>query len=248
MKLLQKSIITILSAVCILVILASGAVILAFLHEYRTESRVYASLEENVQTSTIAQDDDTEGDSVLPFIDFEALKAINPDIVGWILIPDTRINYPIVKRENDNSYYLDHLFDGTENRAGCIFLDTRCSFGDPHVLIHGHNMANGSMFRDLNLFKNRQFFQEHPCYYIFTPGKTYTVEIFAGSILRIDSPVWQLDFSNTADQMDWLSDCWSAASVSRTLTLTPEDTVITLSTCSYEYTQARWIVQGCLHE
>ena len=109
-------------------------------------------------------------------------------------------------------------------------------------------MANGSMFRDLNLFKNHKFFQEHPCYYIFTPEKTYTVEIFAGSILRIDSPVWQLDFSNTADQMDWLSDCRSAASVSRALTLTPEDTVITLSTCSYEYTQARWIVQGCLHE
>ena len=116
MKLLQKIIVTILSAVCILVIRASGAVILAFLHEYRTESRVYASLEENVQTSTIAQDDDTEGDSELPSIDFEALKAINPDIVGWILIPDTRINYPIVKRENDNSYYLDHLFSVPSNR------------------------------------------------------------------------------------------------------------------------------------
>lgn len=248
MKLLQKTIIAILSAVCILVILVSGAVILAFLHEYRTESRVYASLEESIQTPTIAQDDDTEGDSVLPSIDFEALKAINPDIVGWILIPDTRINYPIVKRENDNSYYLNHLFDGTENRAGCIFLDTRCSFGDPHVLIHGHNMANGSMFRDLHLFKNRKFFQEHPYYYIFTPEKTYTVEIFAGSVLRIDSPVWQLNFSNSTDHMGWLSTCWSAAAVSRSLTLTPENTIITLSTCSYEYSQTRWVVQGYLHE
>ena len=244
MKLLQKTIITILSAVCILVILVSGAVILAFLHEYRTESRVYASLEENIQMPTIAQDDDTEGDSTLPSIDFDALKAINPDIVGWILIPDTRINYPIVKRENDNSYYLNHLFDGTENRAGCIFLDTRCSFGDPHVLIHGHNMANGSMFRDLNLFKNQQFFQEHPYYYLFTEEDTYVVEVFAGSILQIGSPVWQLSFSNTVNREQWLSECWRAVSIRRSLALAPEDTIITLSTCTYEYKQARWVIQG----
>ena len=70
---------------------------------------------------------------------------------------------------------------------------------DSHVLIHGHNMGNGTMFRNLNLFKNRQFMIEHPAFYLYTPDEVYTVEIFAGSIVRIDSPLWQLDFTGRED-------------------------------------------------
>ena len=175
-----------------------------------------------------------------------ALAQTNPDLVGWLYIPDTRSNYPIEKRENDNEYYLNHLFDGTPNKSGCIFLDTRCNLGDSHCLIHGHNMGNGTMFRDLTLFKNRQFFQEHPYCLILTPAQNYVLEIFAGSVVRIDSPVWKLEFSGNSDRQHWLSDCWNAASVSRPVTLNAEDKIVTLSTCTYEHKQARWILQGRL--
>ena len=173
-----------------------------------------------------------------------ALAQTNPDLVGWLYISDTRSNYPIVKRENDNEYYLNHLFDGTPNKSGCLFLDTRCNLGDSHCLIHGHNMGNGSMFRDLTLFKNKQFLQEHPYALVLTPDQNYVIEFFAGSVVRIDSPVWQLQFFGSSDRQQWLSDCWNAASVSRPVTLNAEDKIVTLSTCTYEYNQARWIHQS----
>lgn len=102
------------------------------------------------------------------------------------------------------------------------------------------------MFRDLTFFKNKQFFQEHPYCLILTPEHNYVLELFAGSVVRIDSPVWKLDFSGNSDRQQWLSDCWNATSVSRSITINPEDRIVTLSTCTYEYKQARWILQGRL--
>ncbi len=94
-----------------------------------------------------------------------------------------------MKLQNDNEHYLNHLFNGTSNKAGCIFMGNRCNLGDSHCLIHGHNMANGTMFRDLMLFKNSQFFLEHPYCLILTPEQNYVLEFFARSLVRIDSPV-----------------------------------------------------------
>ena len=92
-----------------------------------------------------------EDDTVWPEVDFAALREINPDIVAWIYIEGTKVNYPIVQGE-DNSYYLKHLFSGEWNGSGCIFLDFRndASFADRHSIIYGHHMKNGTMFTDLD--------------------------------------------------------------------------------------------------
>ena len=89
--------------------------------------------------------------------------STNPDIVAWIYIEGTKINYPIVQGE-DNSYYLKHLFSGEWNGSGCIFLDSRndASFADRHSIIYGHHMKNGTMFTDLDKYKKQDFFDEHP--------------------------------------------------------------------------------------
>ena len=246
MKRFMKILLIVMAVFSAFAILETSLFIADYLKEYRVGSYVYSELLAEATNQELGSDAENPEESGA--IDFDKLQKINPDIVGWIEVPDTRISYPIVKRENDNDYYLDHLFDGTENKAGCIFMDTRSSFGDTHVLIHGHNMGNGSMFRDLELFKNRAFFNDHPNYLIYTPEKTYQVAIFAGSVVRIDSPVWQLDFENPGDWNRWMSECRNASSVSRSTVLSPEDQIITLSTCSYEYTQARWVLQGCLKE
>lgn len=249
MKILFRIWITITALLGILAIVGAGVIMGSYFLEYRAGSESYIQLSEFVQREESQEDkddDQEEEQSVLYRIDFDALKKINSDIVAWIIVPDTNISYPVVKRDQDNSFYLTHLFDKSENKAGCIFLDTRCDLGDTHAIIHGHNMGDGSMFRDLNLFKNRDFFQQHPYYYILTPEENYKVEIFAGSVVRIDYPVWQLNFSSPSDIQNWQAECRSSASVSRDMKITPEDKIITLSTCSYEYTQARWIVQGRL--
>ena len=84
-----------------------------------------------------------EDDTIWPEVDFVVLRETNPDIVAWIYIEGTKINYPIVQGE-DNRYYLKHLFSGEWNGSGCIFLDFRndASFADRHSIIYGHHMKN----------------------------------------------------------------------------------------------------------
>ena len=83
---------------------------------------------------------DTVDVSAWPQVDFSQLAQINPDIVGWIYIEGTKINYPVVQAEN-NRYYMSRLFDGSYNASGCIFLDCRSSsdFSDRHSIIYGHH-------------------------------------------------------------------------------------------------------------
>lgn len=233
--------------ICILAILGAGLLIADYCLEYYQGTKSYEEITHLAETPSDANaeaHDTNSSEEKLPSIDFDVLRAVNPDLIGWIYIPDTRINYPIVKRENDNNYYLSHLFDGSENKTGCIFLDTRCSLGDPHILIHGHNMANGSMFRDLNLFRSREFLDSHPTFWILTPERNYEVTIFACSVVDLGSGVWQLEFPDDSQKQSWLSICQREASLRTGVIPSPSDQIVTLSTCSYEFDQARWIVQA----
>ena len=232
---------------CIAAILWAGALIGSCCLSYRQGSQIYEHIQkEAILSSEAALSSEEKLPVPYPAIDFDALREINPDVVGWIYIPDTRINYPIVKRQNDNNYYLSHLFDGTVNPSGSIFLDTRCSLEDPHILIHGHNMGDGSMFRDLNQFRSRSFLDSHPSFWILTPEKPYEVQILSGSIAGLDSPVWKLDFSEDNSMQSWLSACRDVAYIRTPLKASVTDQIVTLSTCSYEFDQARWILQCIL--
>ncbi len=247
MKRLIKFVLTVIMILALIIIFSTSLLIFHFWKDYQAGTESYAHILELAgQTPDVS--DSTEPDEQKAAIDFGALTAVNPDLIGWLYMPGTRINYPIVQRQNDNNFYLTHLFDGTSNKAGCIFLDSRCQLESQHTLIHGHNMANGSMFRDLNLFRNRDFLRDHRYYFILTPEKNYIVEIFGGVILRTDSPIWQLEFSDSYDVQRWLTTCLDNAYVRGPLTPAVGDNVITLSTCTYEYTQARWIVQGVLRD
>ena len=93
-----------------------------------------------------------------PQVDFNGLKAINPEVIGWIQIEGTSISYPIMKGK-DNDYYLKHTFEGNYNAAGSIFIDytNNSNFEDCNTIIYGHNMKNGSMFGLLRKhFKDRE--------------------------------------------------------------------------------------------
>ncbi len=250
MNAFRKFAVTLILSISIVAIAGALVLIAYFGIDYYRGIKTYSDIQQYIDFSSVipVENDMLQSPEIpLPAINFDALLQINPDVVGWIYVPGTRINYPVVKRDDDNDYYLNHIFDGTQNKTGSIFLDTRSSLGDTHVLIHGHNMGNGTMFRDLELFKNRQFFQDHPYFFLFTPERNFLIEIFAGSICRIDSPVWQLEFAGAYDIQEWLFQCRLAASLSRNLSVSSEDHIVTLSTCSYEYKQARWILQGVAH-
>lgn len=106
-------------------------------------------------------------------IDFEALKSINPDIVGWIQIPGTVIDYPVCWRANDNEYYMKHSAEGERRAFGAIMLDGANSFAaEEHlVVLYGHHMRNGTMFKDIVRYTDADFLNDHKSLSLFFPDR-----------------------------------------------------------------------------
>ena len=94
---------------------------------------------------------------------FAELLSHNPDTVAYLEIPDL-LSLPVVQRENDNEYYLNHGFDGQEAQEGALFMDgvNRLSPEDDNLIVYGHNMKNGTMFGNLSRFEERDFVRSHP--------------------------------------------------------------------------------------
>lgn len=253
----MKKIILILIACCFLILLGVGG---WQLYQYWNESRqgneIYTGLEDYIilpedLPERVPNEDEPlnaqEASPNWPEIDFAALRQINPDIVGWLYCEDTPINYPVVQGD-DNSYYLKHLFDGTYNANGCLFLDCRVAsdFSDTHSIIYGHHMQNGSMLSSIDGYKNQDYYEMHPSLMLLTPNQNYMVELFAGYVANVKDNAWEV---GTRDELTWES--WMAAAIDRstfTSDVSPagNEKILTLSTCSYEFSNARFVVLGVL--
>lgn len=241
--------------------------------EYRAGEQMYASLAQYVQpTQTAPQPTvslpepeavpeetghstapadvlhEPEEDPVSwPTVDFEALQEINPDVSAWITIEGTNINYPVVQGP-DNSFYLSRLFDGTYNGAGSIFMDyrNRNDFSDRNTVLYGHHMRNQTMFAQITLYKTQSFFDQHPTGILLTPDGNYTIFFFAGYVIDMNSQAWKLQFESDEEFAQWLEDAAARSTFSSNITPTAQDRVVTLSTCTYEYDDARYVLVGVL--
>lgn len=261
---MKKGIFIFAICVCVSVFCYSGYRIYEYLNENQESAAVYSGLDKYVSISgateittnhetPVTQDDPEPDDApqtmlLWPEVDFDALQEINSDIVGWIYIEGTSINYPIVQGE-DNSYYLKHLFSKEWNSSGCIFMDSRNSldFSDRHTIIYGHHMKNGTMFSDLDGYKTQEFYEQHPTVMLMTPRAKYLVELFAGYVSDLDSSAWDLGFT-ASGYTDWLKDTKAHSCFSSPVEPEVSDCVVTLSTCSYEFSDARFVVVGVARE
>lgn len=171
-------------------------------------------------------------------VDFDALREINDDVIAWIYCPDTQINYPVVQG-SDNDYYLSHLLDGSYNANGTIFLDCHgaADFSDANNLLYGHHMKSGAMFADLIKYKNPDFYTAHPYMYLFTPQQNYRLELFAGLVVEADDEIYSSVIS-----MEQLQRCVSRSTFAAQIDIPDRNPVVTLSTCSYEFDDARYVV------
>ena len=179
-------------------------------------------------------------------VDFEALQAEHPDIIGWIYCADTPINYPIVQAE-DNQYYVDRLVDGTANGAGSIFMDFRNNpdFSDVNSVIYGHNMTNKSMFGSPRDYRQQSYYDEHPVLWIVTPETAYRVDLLAGCVTAADSDDYNL-LETEEELQTLLSELTDKSTFQSRLEPSVAERIVVLSTCTYEYDNARYIVVGNL--
>ena len=183
-------------AVCLMVLSFCVCTGFGIYFMYREGVQEYEDLRTYVKETD--EDDHTEGtdgsDGKQTVVDFKALKKINPDIVAWIRIPDTSIDYPVVQG-NDDSYYLTHTFKKTEHVAGAIFLDSdnNADFSDDKNIIYGHNMKDGSMFQGLHKYESESYLQEHNKVYLYLPdGEALTYTVIKCGYVKADSDTFWL--------------------------------------------------------
>lgn len=203
--------------------------------------------EQNMQDRAIEQltkqKSDIKNQTELPLMNFASLQSKNPDIIAWITINDTDIDYPITQAK-DNDYYLHYDAEKNKNKNGSIFLDYRNNpdFNDNNNIVYGHNMKNGKMFADINLFKDENYFNSHATGHIYTPQKTYCFEIFEVAVVPSVGDAYTWVFDSEASWNFYIAQIQKDAMFLREINLSWRDRIITLSTCSYEFKNARTVI------
>ena len=176
-------------------------------------------------------------------VDFEMLLARNDQTVGWITGCGGAIHYPVMQA-GDNDYYLNHLFDGTVNGSGSIFMDCRnvSDLSDRNTLIYGHNMQNGAMFAPLVNYGSQSYYDQHPALTLVTPYGTYSLQAFSGYVTPGTSESYQMYYTDDADFAAYLEMICSKSNFTPKISVTAQDTIVTLSTCTYDYEDARYVL------
>ncbi len=172
-------------------------------------------------------------------------KKINDNIIGWIQIPKTGIDFPVVQGE-DNDYYLNHDIKGEQDKHGAIFMDYRVRPDqDKNIIIYGHNMKDGTMFEPLNQFKKQEFWEDHRYIHLDIGGEEYRYQVFSAYVTSgEDTDYLQICFASPQDFVDFFDTMKKRSLFPSQLDFTGNENIITLSTCSYEYKDARLVVHG----
>ena len=186
-------------------------------------------------------------------IDFKSLQKRNEEIVAWIKVPDTNIDYPVVQSLKSDDYYLHRDINGNSSYAGSIYMEycNSADFTDRVTLLYGHNMQNGSMFANLHRFENPDFFKKHRYFYVYLPDKKLTYEVVSAHNYSDRHIMNSFNFTENKVFKSYLDYILNPRSTVRNVRskldhkLTTDDRVLTLSTC-LNSGDGRYLLQGVL--
>ncbi len=183
--------------------------------------------------------------SVFPLeeLDFAALREVNPDVLAWIRIPGTGIDYPLMQGSN-NDYYLYRTWEGERNDAGSIYLDYRnaADFSDFNSIVYGHNRGDGSMFSALTQYSSREFWEERPYVYLVTDEGIRCYEIFSSFQTEGESFVYTLGLREEQSKENYIRQVVASDCLGLGIVPEAEDQILTLSTCSGINYSRRWVI------
>ena len=177
-------------------------------------------------------------------IDFEKLKSINEDIIGWLMFDYNGISYPILQGR-DNREYLYTLADKTKNDAGSIFMEALCTpdFEDMHTILYGHNRKDLTMFGKLKKYGTQAgYYEENRYFTVYTPKGFFRYEIFAWYEAAEDDAVYQVGFKADEAFAEFTAQMKKRSYQDTGVPAGKEDKIITLSTCSLA--GRRFVVHG----
>jgi sortase B len=216
-------------------------------YSYWSDSHRYDEISDKVFTPEV----DALADMA---VDWDALRAINPDVVAWVYVPDSPISYPVCWAKGDNQKYLDVNFDGAAGvftGAGTIFLDgeAKPDFSDPADFLFGHHMNDGSMFACLSSFAAEGEFEAHRDVYLLTPERNYKFRSFA--LVRTNGTDFLVvhEFADETDRVKYIADKEERSLVAPKEGFPEPATagkLLALSTCDYNESDGRAILYSCL--
>ena len=226
--------------VCLIgIILVSGYKIGKTMWEYHVAKSAYTNISEKT-----AKVDPKQFTGV---VDWKALKKVNPDVQGWLYQKDTVINYPVVQG-TDNDTYLHTRFDKQWSGGGTLFVDCRMekNFKGFNSIIYGHHMKDGSMFRSIRGYtKEDGYYDKHKTLELATPHGNYHLVVFSAFITKAtDEDTYKMTYDE-AEKQAYIDRAWERSELPITkdsVDVTKNDRLVTLSTCAYDYEEARYIV------
>ena len=208
-----------------------------------TEPETTAPAQSNVTTEPTAATEPV----ILP--EYQAVYAMNSDLVGWIRIDGTKINYPVLQTPDTPNYYIDHNFEKESSRHGAIYVQEQCQVDAPsdNIVIFGHRMNDGSMFADLLKYKDKAYFESHKYVQFDTLYQRQTYEIIAVfQIKSVDNNTFTyhklIDFQNETQFNTYMTRIDLLSLYDTGATAWYGDRLITLSTCEKNYSNGRLVV------
>lgn len=177
-----------------------------------------------------------------------SLHRENPDCIGWIQIEGTNINYPVMHCPDTTDYYLHRDFYGEYSKSGTPYMAEKCDLQtSDNLTIYGHHMSSGSMFADLDKYKSKDFYTQHPVVKfdtIYGNGEYQIIAVFVTSVYAADTFSYYsfIEAGNEAEYQDYVNTCKYKSLYDTGHTAEYGDKLITLSTCEYSQTNGRMVV------
>ena len=252
MRKIKNIILDIVIIVCLVTLGFSAYKLYKMYEEYSKAEKEYSQLSGRVvkhKTPGIKKEDEKEdeGDECPISIDFDELREINPDVIGWIYCEDTVINYPVLQGK-DNDKYLHHTMEGQYNSSGSIFMDAynKKDLTDFNTVLYGHHMKNGSMFASLKKYSGQDYYEEHPVMWYLTPEKNYKLTVFSGFVEKPDSEIYGV-FRKRVELDKYLDKARekNTFNPNEEVEKIPNEKIkriMVLSTCDYTFNNARYVL------
>lgn len=222
----------------------AGFLLVELINKNTQEDRAINTL----PSPTLSSDLQSWDEDGFPEVEWEAYQAINTEVVGWITIPGTTIDSPIVQAQPDSpQYYLHHDYTGEPNEWGAVYIDADCENGldSPNVFLYGHNMSNhdSKMFGEIAMYSDYEFAAEHQEVLIQTPNWKKRISVAYSSITPGWEPSNRTSFVDKADFAQWLEQRYDSASMKLINDFESPEQVFILCTCSYTtYSDERTLV------
>ena len=241
--------------ICFLVSLAVFIFALVYLIDFFSDQSTNNRLINNAREEMQEQDTDDSVNSEGVYNRFQFLLQQNPDTIGWIKIDDTNVNNPVYQSD-DITYYENHNMAGEESRYGALFVhpdayidaDTTAR----NITIYGHNTQDGSMFGNLTKYRLSGFAKRHPIIHFDSIYREGDYKIFAAMIVNAypgQDDGYAYNYARTAFSSDldfemWIDEARKRSMYNTGIDVTAEDEILTLSTCVYDFYEARLVIMA----